>query len=165
MLRAIFEFHRDVNGWNDIGYNFVIDLFGRIWRLARAASTSPSTGAHAGGYNGVSTGVAILGSFMEGRVAGRPAGPPAAAGMEAVAARRARPWPGDGPGQPGGSRLQQVPRQRAVSLARIAGHRDADATDCPGDVLYGELPAVRAEVAAWRAIRCSRSWRSSRPGR
>ena len=35
MLRAIWAFHRFTNGWNDIGYNFVVDLYGRIWE-ARA---------------------------------------------------------------------------------------------------------------------------------
>jgi hypothetical protein len=28
-------------------------------------------------------------------------------------------------------------------LPRVAGHRDADSTDCPGDALYGELPSLR----------------------
>jgi hypothetical protein len=29
----------------------------------------------------------------------------------------------------------------------IVGHRDLVDTDCPGDVLYGRLPELRAEVA------------------
>jgi len=40
MLRAIYVFHRYVNGWNDIGYNFVIDLYGRIFEARAAGSTS-----------------------------------------------------------------------------------------------------------------------------
>src|SRR5207245_1578814 len=31
MLRAIYAFHTYVNGWDDIGYNFAIDAFGRIF--------------------------------------------------------------------------------------------------------------------------------------
>jgi hypothetical protein len=34
-----------------------------------------------------------------------------------------------------------------VSLNRIAGHRDADSTNCPGNALYAQLPALRALVA------------------
>jgi hypothetical protein len=33
-----------------------------------------------------------------------------------------------------------------VSLPRIAGHRDGDATECPGNVLYDQLPAIRTGV-------------------
>jgi hypothetical protein len=33
-----------------------------------------------------------------------------------------------------------------VPLPRIAGHRDGDSTDCPGNGLYGELPGIRGGV-------------------
>ena len=51
MLRAIYAFHRYVNGWNDIGYNFVIDAFGRIFEARAGGIDEPVVGAHAGGYN------------------------------------------------------------------------------------------------------------------
>ena len=63
MLRAIYAFHRYVNGWNDIGYNFVVDLFGRIFEARAGGIDEPVVGAHAGGYNLVSTGVAVLGEL------------------------------------------------------------------------------------------------------
>ena len=65
MLRAIYAFHRYVNGWNDIGYNFVIDRFGRIFEARAGGIDEPVVGAQAGGYNLVSTGVAVLGSFSD----------------------------------------------------------------------------------------------------
>src|SRR6266513_5606224 len=66
MLRAIYAFHRYVNGWNDIGYNFAIDLYGRIFEARAGGIDEPVVGAHAGGYNLVSSGVAMLGSFVDG---------------------------------------------------------------------------------------------------
>ena len=63
MLRAIFLFHRDVHGWNDIGYNFVIDLFGRIFEARAGGIDEPVIGAQAGGYNLESSGVAVLGEY------------------------------------------------------------------------------------------------------
>ena len=64
MLRAIFLFHREVNGWHDIGYNFVIDRFGRVFEARAGGIDEPVAGAQAGGYNFVSTGVAVLGSLL-----------------------------------------------------------------------------------------------------
>jgi uncharacterized protein with LGFP repeats len=48
----------------------------------------------------------------------------------------------------GGAVYSKYPAGARVALPRIAGHRDADSTDCPGDRLYGELPGLRAQVAA-----------------
>ena len=63
MLMSIYRFHRYVRGWNDIGYNFAIDLFGRIWEARAGGIDEAVIGAQAGGYNTVSTGVAVLGTF------------------------------------------------------------------------------------------------------
>ena len=35
-----------------------------------------------------------------------------------------------------------------VTLDRICGHRDGDATSCPGEALYAQLPAIRRRAAA-----------------
>ena len=35
-----------------------------------------------------------------------------------------------------------------VTFERIAGHRDADRTTCPGDALFARLPEIRAQAAA-----------------
>ena len=40
------------------------------------------------------------------------------------------------------------PRGSLVRFQRIAGHRDADFTDCPGGALYALLPQIRRAVAA-----------------
>jgi uncharacterized protein with LGFP repeats len=47
---------------------------------------------------------------------------------------------------PAGASYARFPAGAHVGLPRIAGHRDGDSTDCPGHVLYGELPAIRAAV-------------------
>jgi hypothetical protein len=47
---------------------------------------------------------------------------------------------------PAGAVYSRFPANARVPLPRIAGHRDGDATDCPGNVLYGELPAIRTGV-------------------
>ncbi len=149
MLRAIYAFHRNVNGWNDIGYNFVIDRFGRIFEARAGGIDEPVVGAHAGGYNLVSSGVAVLGSFMSS-----PISTPARHALQTLLA-----WKLSLHGVPSGGRVTvRVNPQGAgyskyranarVSLPRIAGHRDGDSTDCPGNVLYGQLGTIRSAVAA-----------------
>jgi N-acetylmuramoyl-L-alanine amidase len=149
MLRAIYVFHRDVNGWNDIGYNFVIDLYGRVFEARAGGIDEPVVGAHAGGYNLVSTGVAVLGSFTE-----QPISAPARNALQRLLAWKLSLHGTPSAGRvtvqvnPAGARFSRFPARARVSLPRIAGHRDADSTDCPGAALYGELPGVRRAVAA-----------------
>ena len=147
MLRAIYVFHRYVNGWNDIGYNFVVDLYGRIFEGRAGGVDEPVIGAQAGGYNLVSTGVAVLGSFMA-----VPISQAARGALEELLAWKLSLHGVPAQGNvtvrvnPAGASCSRFPANAHVSLPRIAGHRDGDATDCPGNVLYGELPAIRAGV-------------------
>jgi hypothetical protein len=147
MLRAIYAFHVFVNGWNDIGYNFVIDAFGRVFEARAGGIEEAVVGAHAGGYNLVSSGTAVLGSFMS-----TPISPAARRALQYLLAWKLalHGVPADGRVtvrvNPEGARFSRFPANARVSLPRIAGHRDADSTDCPGDVLYGELPAIRPVV-------------------
>jgi hypothetical protein len=48
----------------------------------------------------------------------------------------------------GGGSLNRFPAGTPVTVDRICGHRDGDATSCPGDALYAQLPALRARAAA-----------------
>jgi hypothetical protein len=145
MLRAIFIYHRDVRGWNDIGYNFVLDAFGRIFEARAGGIDEPVVGAHAGGFNLESTGVAILGEFAGARIPGT-----AANALQALLAWKLSLHGVPLRGRvlvrvnPAGAVYSRFPAGAHVSLPRIAGHRDGDSTDCPGDALYGQLPQVRA---------------------
>jgi uncharacterized protein with LGFP repeats len=148
MLRSIYEFHRFGRGWNDIGYNFVIDRFGRIFEARAGGIDEPVIGAQAGGYNAYSTGIAMLGTYGAERIS-----PAARTALERLLA-----WKLSLHGAPlegrvtvrvtsDGAIYSRFPAHTPVSLPRVAGHRDADSTDCPGDALYAELQAVRRASA------------------
>jgi hypothetical protein len=149
MLRAIYAYHRFARGWNDIGYNFVVDLYGRIFEARAGGVEEPVVGAQAGGYNLVSTGVAVLGSFT-----GTPISPPARDALQRLLAWKLALHGLPAMGRvtvrvnPAGAVYSRFPANAHVPLPRIAGHRDGDSTDCPGDALYGELPAIRRRVRA-----------------
>ena len=149
MLRAIYVFHRQVRGWNDIGYNFALDRFGRVFEARAGGIDEAVVGAHAGGYNTCSTGVAVLGTYNS-----RPISAEALAALEQLLAWKLSLH---GVGvlghvvvtvDPAGAAYSRYPGGSEVTLPRIAGHRDADSTDCPGDALYGELPAIRTRCHA-----------------
>jgi hypothetical protein len=144
MLRAIYAFHRYGRGWNDIGYNFVVDRFGRIFEARAGGVEEAVIGAHAGGYNYCSTGIAVLGEYGAQRIS--------AAARRSLAhllawklSLHGTPVPGRVTVRvnPAGAIYSRFPARAHVSLPRIAGHRDADSTSCPGDALYGELPGLR----------------------
>jgi hypothetical protein len=147
MLLAIFLYHRDVRGWNDIGYNFVIDAFGRIFEARAGGVDEPVVGAQAGGFNLVSTGVAVLGSFSS-EAPPRPAGDALRALLAWKLSLHGVPAPGRAvvTVNAAGAIYSRFPAGARVSLPHIAGHRDGDSTDCPGDALYARLPALRAAV-------------------
>jgi hypothetical protein len=45
-----------------------------------------------------------------------------------------------------GGATNRYPAGTEVTLNRISGHRDGDATSCPGDALYAQLPLLRDMV-------------------
>lgn len=149
MLKAIYVFHRYTRGWDDIGYNFVIDLFGRTWEARKGGIDEPVVGAQAGGYNTESTGVAILGTFSSVL--------PSPAAINAL--QRLLAWKLSLHGVPTEGRVTvtvdpadafYTPFKPGahVSLPRVAGHRDGDSTSCPGNTLYYHLPAIRPQVTS-----------------
>jgi hypothetical protein len=153
LLRGIFDYHVQVRGFWDIAYNFLIDAYGRIWEGRAGGINMPVIGAHAGGYNAESTGVAMLGDFMNVV--------PSQTALQALEHLLA--WKLSLHGLPAIGRVTVIVdpadafytpfRPGAhVSLPRVAGHRDGDLTDCPGNALYGELPALRPRVSALAGV-------------
>ncbi|MCK9250159.1 MAG: N-acetylmuramoyl-L-alanine amidase [Solirubrobacteraceae bacterium] len=150
IVRAITEYHVRSNGWNDIGYNFVVDRFGQIFEGRAGGMDQPVVGAQAAGWNSFSTGIAIIGDFTATR-------PPDAA-LDAVAALirwklavHGVPTAGSVTLTSIGGSGNQHPQGRAVTLPRVVGHRDGTKTDCPGAVLYGLLPELRRRVGGTTA--------------
>ena len=81
ILRGIEVYHVKSNGWNDIGYNFLVDRYGTVYEGRAGGVDRNVIGAHALGFNTGSVGVAVMGTFTS-------AAPPAA--VETVARQASR---------------------------------------------------------------------------
>jgi hypothetical protein len=132
ILRGEQAYHMDARGWNDIGYNFVVDRFGRIWEARAGGIDRAVVGAHAEGFNTGSTGVAVMGTFTS-----TPVPDPA---IDAVVRLLAWKLPLHGV-DPGGTTALN-----GVGFNTVAGHRDSKATDCPGARLYDRLAEIRSRA-------------------
>ncbi|HEX8205228.1 MAG TPA: peptidoglycan recognition protein, partial [Solirubrobacteraceae bacterium] len=149
MVLGVCRYHRNSNGWDDVGYNFLVDKYGTIFEGRAGGIDQAIVGAQAQGYNSVSTGVANLGTYEDV--------PQTDAAIDAVARLLAWKLPLHGAPVEGevsvvsaGGSSNKYPSGRTVTFQRISGHRDGNSTACPGAQLYAQLPRVR-ELAAGRA--------------
>ena len=149
MIRGMYFFHTNSNGWCDIGYNFLIDRYGQIFEGRFGGGHKAVIGAHAGGFNSFTTGVAMIGTFDNSAL---PA--PAYGALRDFLAWKLK-YHGINPlgtvsvkVKDSDCNCQRWPSGTVVTLPTIAGHRDLNSTGCPGAFVYGLLPQLRQDVAA-----------------
>ena len=72
IMRGIQVYHVKSNGWNDIGYNFLVDRYGTVYegRYGRHRQERRRRAHHAG-FNTGSVGVAVIGTFGASAAPGR----------------------------------------------------------------------------------------------
>ena len=63
IIRSIYAYHVKSRGWSDIGYNFLVDRFGRIWEGRYGGIDKPVVGAHTLNYNDYSFAMSAIGNF------------------------------------------------------------------------------------------------------
>jgi hypothetical protein len=145
ILRGIQIYHVKSNGWNDIGYNFLVDRYGTIYEGRAGGIDRNVVGAHIRGFNTGAVGIAVIGTFTSS-----PAPAAAEAALEKVIAWRLDLAHVDPLSSlsivSGGS--ERYPAGTPVTLRAVSGHRDTGLTTCPGDLLYGRLPAIAAAAQA-----------------
>ena len=146
MVRGIYAYHVKSNGWSDIGYNFLVDRYGRAYEGRAGGIDRYVLGAHTGGFNVDSFGVSLLGDFSTV--------PPSATTMATVS--RILAWKlGSAYRDPRGKAVltsagggtSKVRAGAQATFDVVSGHRDAGNTSCPGATTYARLPALRSAVA------------------
>jgi hypothetical protein len=119
--RFIQDFHIHGRGWNDIAYHFLVDPEGDIIE-GRPEGT---LGAHTLGNNEGNVGIVLLGTYHP-PVNNRPT----KAQLDAVAALG-----------------RYLVARYGIDPSSLKGHRDYKQTDCPGDIAYAKLDALRLAFA------------------
>jgi hypothetical protein len=150
IMRAIYAYHTISRGWGDIGYNVIVDKFGRAWEGRYSGDrgiASPVVGAHAGGFNTGTFGVSMLGDYSTTT--------PSEAVVDTVAALVA--WKlslygvdprGTTTLVSGGGGTAKYAAGTSVRVPTVFGHRDVGSTSCPGQAGYAKLGDIRTRAAA-----------------
>ncbi|MFI2102876.1 N-acetylmuramoyl-L-alanine amidase [Isoptericola sp. NPDC019693] len=142
IIRGIYTYHAKTRGWGDIGYNFLVDKWGRIWEGRTGGVELEIIGAHALGVNDETVGVSVLGNYDQATVSNA-----AVRGVIDLLAWKLA--------------LHGVPARGYTTLdgsreARISGHRDVGSTACPGASIYQRMGEIRRKVendqAAWKHL-------------
>ena len=141
MIRGIYAYHVKSEGWNDIGYNFLVDRFGRTWEGRYGGMDKAVIGAQTLNYNSWSMGVSAIGNFD------------VAAVPQAMtdAFKRIFAWKFSLSGIPAiGTVPSPLPPSwsKVKYFQRISGHRDGFQTACPGKYLFAKVPEIRTGAAA-----------------
>ena len=132
-------------GWCDLGYNFVVDRFGRIYEGRAGGVDQLVQGAHAIGVNGETFGVAALGNFD---VAQPPAVMTTAItrlvawklGLSGIDPRAATTLTSAG--------NDEFAAGAPIPVFGLTSHRDTWYTACPGQYLYAKMASLRSATAA-----------------
>ncbi len=145
IVRGIQAYQVRSKGWDDIGYNFLIDKCGTIFEGRGGGVGRPVLGAHTLGFNTDASAIAVIGTYDGAGVSTT-----VRTAIATVAAYKLGAY-GNAPNgkvvvTSGGG--NKYPAGAKAVLFRISGHRDAGRTDCPGDTLYAQLPAIRAIAGA-----------------
>ena len=147
IMRSIYRYHTVSLGWGDIGYNVIVDKFGRLWEGRYGGLSTTVQGAHAGGFNTATFGVSMLGNFD--------LIPVPQVTVDAIAAFVAWKFSLHGIDPRGtvtltssGGGTAKYASGSKVTLPTLFGHRDVGSTVCPGQYGYARLGEIRTQVAA-----------------
>ncbi len=145
IIRSIYTYAVTGKKLNDMEYNFLLDKCGTLYEGRKGGVGRPVVGAHTPPFNTNYAAVAVIGDFGTAAV-------PAAVTTKIaqLAAYKLGQYGHDPVARFTTTALgsnDKVTAGDKVTMGRIAGHRDVQATVCPGNALYARLPALRTEAA------------------
>lgn len=173
-VRSIYRYHAVDRGWGDIGYQYLIDAAGVVYEGRWSGDESRScegtsggdgsdfgheaapdgdgdgnqdegvTGAHIGGWNSGNLGASLLGDFRTVE--------PALAAVDSLETLLAELSTRHRLDPQGTVDYVNPVNGDKKTIPTISAHRDWESTECPGGLLYAQLPDIRTAVAVAAAM-------------
>jgi N-acetylmuramoyl-L-alanine amidase/PKD domain/Ig-like domain CHU_C associated len=141
VVNAIWNDHVNVNGWCDIGYNWLVDPTGVLYE-GRGGGNNV-VGAHFCGTNGNTMGTCMMGNYMTVN--------PTTVAVDKL--KQILAW------KCCESNIDplatSVHAGSGLTISNISGHRNGCSTSCPGDLLYTQLPQIRTDVSNYIGNSCT----------
>ena len=147
LVKNIYDIHTNQNGWDDIGYNYLIAPNGVIFKGREPQSYTQDVvqGAHMCNKNENTVGICMIGNFTNNLPTKE-----ALKSLYLLAGWKA----GKDKIDPFGKTLHEVgptsANMPASMLANVCGHRDgcqAGYTECPGSSFYNTFQTVRDSIS------------------
>ncbi len=156
-IRSMYHYHAVTQGWGDIGYNFLIDAAGVVYKgrhshapgstvdtiTGENAVAQGVTAAHAFGYNSGGVGVAMLGTYSTVDAAEA-----TKAALKSLLISKAKAHGLDTAKQ---ALFTSPVNGTQATFENVPGHQEVpdNATECPGGYFLGSvLPNMRSEIQA-----------------
>ena len=166
IVLGICRFHVYGNGWNDIGYNALVDRYGTLYEGRAGGLKRPVVGAQTAGFNTQTTSIASLGDHSLET--------PTAEAQRSIIRYLAwkmgvnRAYPVTVPVQliSAGGTGNRYPAGTAVTVPRILGHTTLNNTACPGAAmtpLIGQIQsAVQKRIKRFAKRRCPKKGKKAK---
>jgi N-acetylmuramoyl-L-alanine amidase len=146
IVLGICRFHVYGNGWNDIGYNALVDRYGTLYEGRAGGLKRPVVGAQAQGFNSQTTSIASIGDHSTEAPT-----PQAQRSIIKFLAWKmgidhATPATGTVQLTSAGGSESRYPSGTVITVPRVLGHTALGLTACPGGAMIPLIPQLQAAV-------------------
>jgi N-acetylmuramoyl-L-alanine amidase len=146
IVLGICRFHVYANGWNDIGYNALVDRYGTLYEGRAGGLKSPVVGAQAQGFNAQTTSIASIGDYTSELPTPETQRSIIQFLAWKMAVNRAYPVTTAVQLTSAGGSESRYPAGSIVTVPRIIGHTTLGVTACPGGAMIPLIPQIQAAV-------------------
>jgi N-acetylmuramoyl-L-alanine amidase len=146
IVLGICRFHVFGNGWNDIGYNALVDRYGTLYEGRAGGLKRPVVGAQAQGLNAQTTSIASIGDHTS--EAPTPQAQRSIIQFLAwkMGVNRATPATGTVQLTSAGGPESRYRSGTLITVPRVLGHTTLGLTACPGGAMIPLIPQMQAAV-------------------